>query len=46
MRITFFVLEVLVIVLVSGYGWYWYFYRKEKKLLNHLQGMIDDAGRG
>lgn len=46
MKISLLVLLICLTVILSGFGWYQYFYRREKDLLNKLQRMIDDAGKG
>lgn len=40
------IIWILLSFLLSGIFWYVYFYRKEKRLLDRLQRMVDEAAKG
>lgn len=43
---TVYISLVVTAIVISGIFWYGYFYQREKKLLDRLQNMIDQAERG
>lgn len=45
-ELLIFLAAFLAAALLSGAFWYWYFYRREKRLLNRLSAMVDQAMDG
>lgn len=43
---TVYIVLVVTAIVISGIFWYGYFYQREKRLLDRLQNMIDQAERG